>query len=293
VEIIAWIEAPRRAEAIGTAGRIGRSLFPELAPDFLGQAVAMFDQAAVHHLMRVAGGLDSQVPGDVQVLGQVRSAYLQASGAGAIGPELHRLLQSTLRAGKRIHHETDLGKAGASIGRVAGRELFTRVAHLSHRPRIAVVGAGQTGAAAATELTRLGARVVILNRSIELGEALAARLGAVAAPFEARHTALAAADGAIIATGSTAPIITTKELGEERSAGQGHDTPLPIFDLSVPGNIEAEVSRLPGICLMTLEDLPQHSAGRQVTAANLIVRDEAARFQQWLRSRRARWAEVA
>jgi glutamyl-tRNA reductase len=229
----------------------------------------------------------------VQVLGQVRSAYLHAARAGSIGPELHRLFQTTLRAGKRIHHETDLGAARATVGRVAGEVLWQRLAHQSGPPRIAVVGAGQTGTAAAAELTRLGAQVVILNRSLERSEVLATRLGARAAPFEARHAELAAADGAIIATGSAEPIINTSQLGGERSTQQRQDRPLPILDLSVPGNTEPGVARLPGVRLMTLDDFPERNLGRPVSAANLIVSEEVARFHQWLRSRRARWAEVA
>lgn len=293
VEMVIWGSTARQEQATAMARPIGQRLFPGLAQAFLHRAIVLYHQSAATHVMRVAGGLESQAVGDVQVLGQVRTAYLRASRAGSIGPELHRLFQTTLQTGKRIHRETDFGVAAASVGRVAAGELLNRLT-TSPSPgyRIAVIGAGQTGTAAAAELVRRGARVVILNRSPERSASLAARLGAATARFEARHAELAVADGAIIATGSTESIISTTILREERARCQRQDLPLQVFDLSVPGNTEPALALLPGVRRMTIEDLPRTESDAAEAAANVIVAEGVARFHQWL-STRPSWREVA
>ena len=74
-----------------------------------------YADAAAEHLMSVTSGLDSMVVGEQQIIGQVRSAYQSASEQGTVGPRIHALAQAALRAGKRVHSETDIDEAGASM----------------------------------------------------------------------------------------------------------------------------------------------------------------------------------
>ncbi len=288
VEVVTWIPATYPAEAVSLVREIGKRVMPAKATRFLRKSVTLVDDQAVTHVMRVAGGLESLAAGDVQVLGQVREAYRRAHQAGTVSSELHRLFQTALGAGRRIHRETGLGVLGTTVGKLAAEELLTRVG----ARRFLVIGAGRSGAAAAGHLRSAGAEVVILNRTLGRAQRLAHRLGAQIGEFENRHAALARADGAVIATGSPEVIISSSELARERirQARQGSD--LLVLDLSVPLNCEPTIADLPGIDLRTLDQLPPTRANEEL-AATRIVNEEAAKFRRWISLRGRAWAEVA
>src|SRR5690606_8273879 len=105
--------------------------------------------AAVEHVFSVASGLDSMVVGETQILGQVRAAYATAREAGTVGSTLHGLVQRTLRVGKRVHSETELGSLGASVV----SEALAAAGDLRGRTAL-VVGAGSMGALAASQLAK-------------------------------------------------------------------------------------------------------------------------------------------
>lgn len=80
-----------------------------------GYLYVRYADAAAEHMMVVASGLDSMVVGEQQIIGQVRTAYQEATDKGTVGPALHQLAQTALHTGKRVHSETDIDEAGASM----------------------------------------------------------------------------------------------------------------------------------------------------------------------------------
>ena len=133
----------------------------ELAP----YVTVHYEDQAIAHLCTVAAGLDSMVVGETQVLGQLRAAYALAQEEGTIGRELHPIAQRALRVGKRVHSETGIDKAGASLVSVALDRATQILGELAGRP-VLVVGAGSMGALAATTLSRRGASVTVSSRSL-------------------------------------------------------------------------------------------------------------------------------
>ncbi|MSW64740.1 MAG: glutamyl-tRNA reductase, partial [Actinobacteria bacterium] len=123
-----------------------------------------YEDQAIGHLCTVAAGLDSMVVGETQVLGQLRAAYALAQAEGTIGRELHPIAQRALRVGKRVHSETGIDRAGATLVSVALDRVTDRIGDLAGRP-VLVVGAGSMGALAATTLARRGAAVTITSRT--------------------------------------------------------------------------------------------------------------------------------
>ncbi|MGH3039506.1 MAG: glutamyl-tRNA reductase, partial [Gaiellaceae bacterium] len=145
----------------------------ELAPALY----SVSDEAAAVHLFRVAAGLDSMVPGEAQILGQVREAYEAARETETAGPILHRLFRQALRVGKRVRTETAIGENPASVSSAAA-ELAERVFDDLAGGRILLVGAGKTADLTAANLLSRGVgEVVVANRSPERAEALACRFG--------------------------------------------------------------------------------------------------------------------
>lgn len=264
--------------------------------DLLKTAAVRSGPDAVRHLLRVASGLESQVLGDVQVLGQVRGAYRAAAEAGAAGTVLHRLFETALRAGKRVAAETPLASARSSVGTEAALLAARRLGTLAGT-RCVVVGCGKTGEQAARRLAKLGAgEIVLVNRSPGRAEALAAETGGRAAPWETLHQELARAGVGIVATAAEVPPVRAASLAHCRRAARATRTPLLVLDLAMPRNVEPEVAGLPGVALLDLDALRTPLASAEearraaVPAAERIVDDEAARFAAWHREHPARRA---
>jgi glutamyl-tRNA reductase len=251
---------------------------------------------AARHAIRVAVGLESQILGDSQILGQFRSAYADASAAGATGPVLHRLFETALRAGKHVQTNTMLGSGKNSVGAQAAALAARRFGTLTHT-RIVVCGCGKTGERVARQLSKFGARdVVFINRSPERSAQLAAELWGRSAPLETLHAEVAMADIAIVATGATEPIVLADKLHEARGNCATSCYPLLLIDLSMPRNIEVGAAALAGITLVDLDALrPQVNATEQtrrsaVPAAERMVEAELDDFAKWCEAALAREA---
>src|SRR6201997_3226964 len=144
--------------------------------DLTKYAYVRYAEAAVEHLCAVASGLDSAVIGEQQVLGQVRRAYAAAEANHTVGRTLHELAQRALSVGKRVHAETGIDAAGASVVSVALDIADTKLEGLSGRSAV-VVGAGAMGALSAKHLVRAGVeRIHIVNRTLPRAKKLADKI---------------------------------------------------------------------------------------------------------------------
>jgi glutamyl-tRNA reductase len=208
-----------------------------------------YEDQAVEHLFTVAAGLDSMVVGETQVLGQLRAAYALARDEGTVGRELHPVAQRALRVGKRVHSETGIDKAGASLVSVALDRAEDRIGSLVGRP-VLVVGAGSMGALAATTLARRGADVVVSSRTEASAARLAETIGGRTAPLSRMAEELAAADVLLTCTGATGLVVGT---GVVTAAMAGReDRPLVVVDLALPRDVDPAVAALPGVHVVDL-----------------------------------------
>ncbi|MGI0541524.1 glutamyl-tRNA reductase [Corynebacterium aquatimens] len=248
------------------------------AADLRRYLYVRYADAAAYHAMTVAAGLDSMVVGEQQILGQMRTAYQDAAGAGTVGPALHALAQSALRAGKRVHTETEIDSAGASMVSVALDEACAAMGRADLSGRTAVVlGAGAMSSLAATQLGRLGVeRLIVANRTRERAQRLAehssqAGVAAEVVDFDARAEAIERADIVVSATASGGFTVTPEVLGTAPGSRV-------LVDLSLPRDIDDAVDDLPGIHLINIERLSasigQSVAGPAREAAEAIVAEE-------------------
>jgi glutamyl-tRNA reductase len=238
--------------------------------------------AAVEHLFSVTAGLDSMVVGEAQILGQFRQSYGVADAAGMVGKTLHELAQQALRVGKRVHAETDIDGAGASVVSEALVDAESALGGLAGRSAL-LVGAGSMGALAAAGLKRAGiAEMVIANRTSANGERLASSLraeGVRAGTAELAHldSALATADLVVTCTGAVGAVVTRDMVSAAISARTA-ENPLLICDLGLPRDTEHEVAELPGVTVIDLESLRQRLAdqqgGSEAERAAAIVAEE-------------------
>ena len=239
------------------------------------------DGEAVSHLFRVAAGLDSLVPGESQILGQVREAYDAARTAGATGPLLNRLFEEALHAGKRVRTEAKLHELPESVA-ASAVELGVRELGGAEGKRALLFGAGKMSELAARDLRERGAEVVISSRTLESAQDLAGRVGGSAAVFDAVAVELPEADLVISATRCPYPILHAE-------AVRPREKPLVLVDVAVPRDLDPAIGELEGCTLFDIDALGEGLVGREedVREAEAIVAEEAARFAEWRRSRDA------
>jgi glutamyl-tRNA reductase len=254
--------------------------------DLTKYAYVRYAEAAVEHLFAVASGLDSAVVGEQQVLGQVRRAYAEAESNRTVGRILHELAQRALSVGKRVHTETGIGAAGASVVSVALGMAETRVDGLGGRTAV-VVGAGAMGALSAKHLARAGVeRVHIVNRSLPHARKLAHRIrdGGVAADastLDRLPVVLAEADVVVCCTGAVRPVVSLADVHRGLAHGQ-EPRRLVICDLGMPRDVDAAVARLPGVFVVDMERIQREPSARAAAAdadaARTIVAAEVAQY---------------
>ncbi|MDP5181392.1 glutamyl-tRNA reductase [Blastococcus sp. BMG 814] len=224
-----------------------------------------YEDQAVAHLFTVAAGLDSMVVGETQVLGQLRAAYALAREEGTVGRALHPVAQRALRVGKRVHSETGIDRAGASLVSVALDRAEARIGVLAGRP-VLVVGAGSMGALAATTLARRGADVVVSSRTPASAERLAEAVDGRAAPLARMGEEIAAADVLVTCTGSTGLVVGTDVVAGAMT-GRG-DRPLVVIDLALPRDVDPGVAALPGVHVVDLALLQSENRGALLQSEN-------------------------
>ena len=267
---------------------------PSEARALLAASTRRSGAAAARHLFRVAAGLESQVLGDGQILGQIRGAYRLAAETGAAGPVLHRLFDTALRTGKSVQSGTMMSAGRHSVGAEAASLAALRFGTLTHT-RVVVVGSGTTGERAARQLVKLGARdVILVNRTPERAAALAADLHARSAPYETLHCQIAMADIVVVATGADQPVVLAEPLACARRNCGTAGAPLLVIDLAMPRNVEPAVAALVGVTVIDLDALhvPIDAAAdlrrTAVPAAQDIVETELQNFSDWLGAAAAR-----
>jgi glutamyl-tRNA reductase len=243
------------------------------------------DEAAALHLFRVAAGLDSMVPGEGEILGQVRAAY----DAGATGPLLDRLFRQALHAGKKVRAETAIGENPASVSSAAAA-LAEQVFGDLHGCRVLLVGAGKIGELAARSLVSRGAEITfVANRSVDAAEELARRFGGEALPLERVGPELARAD--VVLSSTSAPGFVLGHDDVRRVLPERKGRPLFFIDIAVPRDLEPAIHELDGCYLYDIDDLEsvvaESLAGRRQEAARAeaVVAGEAERFAAWQASR--------
>ncbi|HET7900444.1 MAG TPA: glutamyl-tRNA reductase [Candidatus Nanopelagicales bacterium] len=235
-----------------------------------------YDDRAVQHLFEVTSGLDSMVVGEQQILGQVRASLRAAQEGATAGRSLNDLAQAALRVGKRVHHDTGIDHAGASVVSVALELAAASLGGSLEGRRALVVGAGAMSSLAATLLARSGTSdIVVANRTFVNGERLAATVGGRAVELAAVEGLLGSVDVVVSCTGSTGLVLTADQV---RTARAGSSRPLAVVDLALPHDTEESIGGLDGvhrIDLAAVAEVPEAAAPESdVALARTIVAEE-------------------
>ncbi len=250
----------------------------ELAGEPLdGVLYRLHEEAAALHLFRVAAGLDSLVPGEGEILGQVRDAY-EAVTPGAL---LDRVFRQALAVGKRVRTETAIGESPASVSSAAAA-LVAQVFGELGGTRVLLVGAGRIGELAASNLASRGATIAyVANRTPATARELAHRFGAEALTLADVPEKLADVDAVVSSTSAAEPVLRVEDVPVRRRR------PLFFVDIAVPRDLDPAIGKLDGCFLYDIDDLEavvaETLSGRRAEAqrAEELVAAEVERYREW------------
>ena len=246
---------------------------------------------AVRHLFRVAASLDSMVPGETQIVGQVRRAYEAARASGHAGRRLHGLFQRALLAGREVMSRTGLAAGRYSVAGVAAGYATNVLGRLSDR-RLLCVGGGKMVRLLLEHLYALGPDerpriLVTLGRDATRAGEFAAEYGGSGGHVADLLDHLADADLVVCGTGSREPIVTRDVV--ERAMERRPDRPLFIVDIAVPRDVDPVVGGLANVHLYGLDDLQRaveqtiESRRGEIASAEAIVQGHVAEYVAWHR----------
>ena len=247
------------------------------------------EREAVRHAFRVASGLDSMVLGEPQILGQMKEAVRIARESGTLGTTLNKLFQNSFAVAKDVRSTTAIGANIVSMAAAAVR-LAERIFERITDQKVLFIGAGEMIELCATHFAaKKPKQIVIANRTIDRGRALADRFGATAIRLEDVGERLSEFDIVVSCTASQLPIIGLGLV--ERAIKARRHRPMFMVDLAVPRDVELEVGKLDDVFLYTVDDLAQvvetgmESRQTAVVDAETIVTARVDSFLLWLQTR--------
>jgi glutamyl-tRNA reductase len=303
-EAAAWLEhrrlAGRSAVILSTCNRFeiywtGAADVESWFRDFadtrgveLGEALIRLDGvAAARHLFSVAAGLDSQILGETEILGQVRRAQQSAHAAGTTDREIDVVVGAAIACGRRVRHETALGRHPASVSSAAVDVAL----EVGGAGRAVVLGAGEVAEGVVGTLSERGVTdVLLVNRGSDRAGKLAEKWKLAAAPWDQLGRLLSEARFFFVTTGAKHPLVDAALLAR---ATTGRADDLIVMDLAVPRNVEPAARELAALRLYDLDDLQRlrcpvaGEASIAVAEAERIVAEELVRLEVQLKAREA------
>ena len=244
---------------------------------------------AVEHLFQVAAGLDSQILGDYEVVGQIKQAVKFSKERGCIGSFLDRLVNCVLQSSKVIKNQTTLSGGTVSVSFAAVQYIKQKVSHFSDK-KILLVGTGKIGRSTCKNLVDYleTTCITLINRTPEKACTLARELGLRSAPIDRLAEEVAGADVILVATNAAQPSILTSHL---HNSGQKL-----IIDLSIPYNVDPAARQLPNITLVNVDELSLlkddtiKKRTAEVPKAKKIIAGHMQEFMEWNEHRK--WVPV-
>jgi len=252
---------------------------------FLELAYIRKGAAAIEHLFEVAAGLDSQILGDYEIVGQIKQAVKFAREHQFIGPFIERLVSCVLQSSKAVKNQTEISGGTVSVSFAAIQYIREKIP-VPDGKNILLIGTGKIGRNTCHNMVDYLAtrNITLINRTAERAAALAAEIGVGYAPLEQIAARVGAADIILVATNAEHPTLLRSYL-----EGQGDKL---IIDLSIPCNVEKSAAELPGITLVNVDELSKimdetlQKREAEIPKAQAIISEHIAELMDWYKMRR-------
>ncbi len=239
---------------------------------------------AVNHIFKVGTGLDSQILGDFEIIGQLKSSVNQSKQRNLIGNFTERLMNCVIQASKRIKTETKISSGATSMAYAAVQFIINEIDDVSNK-NLLLIGTGKIGRNTCENLVKHteNKKITVINRSIEKAATLGHKFDVLVKDFSEIYSEINKADIIVLATGAEEPLIKNSLLENKRN--------LLIVDLTIPSNIQIDES-LKNIRIVNLDDLAKVTHNtlserrRHVPKAQEIIEEIKQEFIQWVYDRR-------
>jgi glutamyl-tRNA reductase len=253
--------------------------------DFQKVAYVYKNQEAISHLFKVGTGLDSQILGDFEIISQIKIAFSESKTLGLANAFMERLVNAVIQASKKIKTDTEISSGATSVSFASVQYIMKNVLNIGEK-NILLFGTGKIGRNTCENLVKhsKNEHITLINRTKDKAEKLAGKLNLIVKDYSDLHLELQKADVLVVATGAQNPTIDKAILNLKK--------PLLILDLSIPKNVNNNVTDLENVTLVHLDDLSQitdetlENRKSQIPAAELIIEEIKNEFITWTKGRK-------
>ena len=253
--------------------------------DFQKVAYISKNQEAVRYMFRVGTGLDSQILGDFEIISQIKSAFTQSKSMNLVNAYVERLVNAVIQTSKRIKNETEISSGATSVSFASVRYIFSNVDDIANK-NILLFGTGKIGRNTCENLVKhtKHEQITLINRTKDTAERLARKLDVVVKDYSDLQLEIQKADVLVVATGAHNPTVDKAILNLKK--------PLLILDLSIPKNVNENVTTVDGVTLVHMDHLSQitdetlENRKKHIPAAEVIIEEIMDDFLAWTKQRK-------
>lgn len=254
--------------------------------EFMQYVNILKHEDALNHLFRVAAGLESQIIGDFEIIGQIKNAYHRFKKEKKnSNPFLERAINSAIQISKRIKNETGISNGAASVSYAAVHYILKNQPQISDK-NILLLGVGEIGQNTVENLVKhvYKPKVKVANRTSDKAEKIAEKYKIPHIEFENLQEELAQTDILIVATGAQHPIINKTHFPN------GKET--LVIDLSIPNNVEKNITENTNVSLVDVDELSLHISEtmvqrqKEIPKAEGIIKEMTKDFLEWEKKRK-------
>jgi glutamyl-tRNA reductase len=236
---------------------------------------------AIHHMFRVGSGLDSQILGDFEIISQLKFAARASKKQGLLNSFSERLVNSVIQASKRIKTETELSSGATSVSFASVHYIMNNIQDISQK-NILLFGTGKIGRNTCENLVKhtQNSHITLINRTKTKAEEVAVKFNLIVKDHEELQQEINQSDIVIVATGAQSPTVYKSLIAT--------DKPLLILDLSIPKNVNEDVTEHDNITLVHLDDLAKitddtlEKRKAFIPSAEAIIDEIMSEFNAWL-----------
>lgn len=253
--------------------------------DFQRVAYVHKNQEAISHMFRVGTGLESQILGDFEIIGQLKSGFTQSKSHGLVNAFLDRLVNAVIQASKKIKTDTEISSGATSVSFASVQYILRQFEDVSSK-HILLFGTGKIGRNTCENLIKhtKNDHITLINRTKGKAEKIAGKFNLTVKDYGDLALEIQKADVLIVATGAQNPTVDKNILALKKE--------LLILDLSIPKNVNENVKSVKGVTLVHLDHLTQitdetlENRKTHIPAAELIIKEIENDFLKWMKGRK-------
>ena len=253
--------------------------------EFQKVAYVYKNKEAISHMFKVGSGLDSQILGDFEIISQIKTSARLSKNYALLNPFLERLVNAVIQASKRIKTETEISSGATSVSFASVQYIMNTIKVISEK-NILLFGTGKIGRNTCENLVKhtKNEHITLINRTKDKAEAIAGKFNLIVKDYANLQEEITASDILIVATGAQNPTVDKHCIQNTK--------PLLILDLSIPKNVNNNVTDLDNVTLVHLDDLAQitdetlERRKEHIPLAEIIIEEIKSDFNAWLSTRK-------